>query len=159
MKTFGIAIICGILGGLLGLMFGTGQSRYYKQSEQGTSLPILAIGGFLFGVVGGVVIGTKIAEDDKLEEKYGFKTIATYESKFGRKWILESKWDNPGTGNKNSIITKYSTPHNTVITTLNDEIIFNHQSTSGAKNFIEKVHSQSVTEIRNKIKTESLKLI
>jgi hypothetical protein len=159
MKTLGLVIVFAFLGSMLGLMIGVGESSQTKKGIRNTTMPLLSIIGIVAGAIGGIVVGVRISEDDKQDKLYGFDSMQTFEGKNGRKWFMETRWNNPSTTNQNVIKTDYSAPHNTVITYLNDKPIINHNDSSGAKTFISKIHMESVGQIKNQIKDKTLELI
>lgn len=184
MKTLGIAIVCGLFGGFIGLMAGTGETRYYKKSQQSFAFPFFAIGGAAIGFIGGIMIGLKIEEEEKeekerkrlyeeqleierikreedqaLELKLGLNNITTIEIKDGRKWCYQSSWTNPETGNLNKIETRYSKEIDSVITTFNNETIYDHKSNSGSKVNIDKFHNFIIYQVIHNIKINKLTMI
>ncbi len=72
MKTFGYAFVFSIIGGIVGALVGLGQTNYVKKSQREIAFPIYAIGGALFGLVGGLIVGSKIGSAIDVEEKLGF---------------------------------------------------------------------------------------
>lgn len=159
MKSIIPTLIGSIIGGLLGFMIGSGESSWVKKSQQERSFPVMAIAGLLLGGISGLIISVTVTKDEEKSIQYGFDSIKTYENKTGRKWEFQTIWNNPTTGNQNKIHTLYSNLHTSVVTTLNDVPIFTHDSTDGSKIFIQKVHMQSVNEIRKKIQNSALILI
>lgn len=118
----------------------------------------MAIGGALVGAVIGLIISRTITKEEKDIKRCGFGNMKTYESKISRKWEFETIWNNPMTGNQNEIKTFHSIVHRSIITTLNNTPIFTHESEEGNKIFIQKVHMQSINEIKKKIKNSELNL-
>lgn len=159
MKSILPTIIGAFIGGLLGLMIGSGETRWVKKSQQEKSFPVMAIAGLLLGGISGLIISNSIGKDEKDSAQYGFRSMETFESKMGRKWEFQTTWKNPITGNQNMIKTLHSIVHGSVITTLNNVPVFTHNSNDGSKIFIQKIHMQSVNEIRKKIKSSELCLI
>lgn len=158
MKTFGYAFVFAIIGGIVGALVGSGEKNYVKKSQRETAFPIYAIGGALFGLVGGLIVGSKIGSATEVEEKLGFDKQETIKYKVGRKWEYETTFINPSTGNKNSIKTAYSKEHDTALTYFNDVPILNHETKSGADDKIQKAHVNGSAYVRNKIKLNELKL-
>ena len=158
MKTLGYAFVFAIIGGVIGLLVGSGQTSNVKKSQRETAFPMYAIGGALFGLVGGLIVGSKIGSAIKEEEKLGFDNQETLKYKVGRKWEYETTFINPANGNNNSIKTAYSKEHDTVLTYFNDEPILNHEDKSGADDKIQKAHVNGAAYVRNRIKANELKL-
>lgn len=158
MKTFGYAFVFSIIGGIVGALVGLGQTNYVKKSQREIAFPIYAIGGALFGLVGGLIVGSKIGSAIDVEEKLGFDKQETIKYKVGRKWEYETTFINPATGNKNSIKTAYSKEHDTALTFFNDVPILNHESKSGADDKIQKAHINRAGYVRSKIMMNELTL-
>lgn len=158
MKTLGYSIVFAIIGSVIGLLVGSGQTSNVKKSQKEIAFPMYAIGGALFGLVGGLIVGSKIGSAIEVEEKLGFDKQETIKYKVGRKWEYETTFINPATGNKNSIKTAYSKEHDTALTFFNDVSILNHESKSGADDKIQKAHVNGVAYVRNKIIANELKL-
>jgi hypothetical protein len=147
MKTFGYAFVFAIIGGIAGALVGSGQTNYETKSQREIAFPIYAIGGALCGLVGGLIVGSKIGSAIEVEEKLGFDKQETIKYKVGRKWEYETTFINPATGNKNSIKTAYSKEHETALTYFNDVPILNHESKSGADDKIQKAHTSGAAYV------------
>ena len=184
MKALGIAIVCGIIGGFIGLLVGMGETRYTKKSQRETVFPIFAIAGTALGFIGGIMVGFKMDEEDKaakekqrilaeqleqqrikheenlaLEKKLGLNNIASVEVKDGRKWCFQSSWTNPETGNLNVVETRYNKEQDTVVTSFNNNLIYDHKTNSGSKVNIDSFHHKSLNDIKDQIKENLLTLI
>ena len=157
MKTLGYSFVFAIIGGMLGTLIGAGQTTYTKKSQREIAFPLYAIGGALFGLVGGLImgsqLGTRIEEE---EERLGFDKQETIKYKVGRKWEYETSFINPATGNKNSIKTAFSKEHDVVLTYLNNVPVLNHESKSGADDKIQKEHTVGAQYVRDKIKSNEI---
>jgi hypothetical protein len=156
MKNIGIVLGCACVGGLLGLLLGIGELNYVKKSQRETTFPVLAVVGVAIGVIGGIKVAAMIGEDDEVNAKYGLAAMETYEGKEGRKWFRQSKWVNPGSGLENVITTRYL--DGVVLTLLNEKVMYNHQTQSGAKKDIERLHQFSVYEIIKRVQSGEIKL-
>lgn len=152
-------IIGAVVGGLLGFLIGSGETNWIKKSQKENSFPVLAFGGVIVGAICGVLISNAISKEEKESSTFGFANSETYESKSGRKWELLTIWTNPSTLMQNQIKTFFSNELNSVITSFNDTPIFTHNSSNGSKVFVQKVHLQSVSEIKRKISNSELSMI
>ena len=85
------------------------------------------------------------------DKKYGFDSIKLYTKQADRKWVYQSIWTNPDTGNQNSITTCYHNGDKNVYSFLNEDSVINHYSTSGSKINIEKNHINGLNKIKIKI--------
>jgi|GEM_PF-4168158 hypothetical protein len=159
MSKIGIVIICGVIGALIGLFMATGAINQTKKSERGAFSPIALVAGLAIGALGGLFLANTLIQDDNAVKKFGFDKMETFETKSGRKWVVETKWVNPLTGNTNSIETRFSEAHRSVIIFLNSNLQIDHESTSDAKDFIYKVHLNTRYELIKKIKAGELEII
>lgn len=159
MSRIGIIIICGLAGSFIGLLIAGGILNQTKKSQRSAALPVAIVGGLTIGIVGGIVIASKIIDDDNSSKKYGLDKMESIEGKVGRKWVLETRWINPLSGNINSIQTGFSESSGTVMTFLNGSPHFDHESSSGSKDFIQKTHINARYELIKKIKSGELELV
>lgn len=140
-----------IVGFLLGLTIGSGETNYIKKSERGNfSIVVPLIFGVVFGIGGGI-ISTNLIKDDKKRSSLGLDKINTIKYKDGRKWIYQSEWINPTTNENHIVKTFYDKSLDTSITQLNGNIHTNHSSNSGSEIFISKVHSNTLRNITNNL--------
>ncbi len=159
MKSFGIVIICILLGGGLGLLIGGGESTYTKKSVREITVPLFSIIGCVTGAFLGIIIASKIITEEKDIKQFGFDSFQTFEGKAGRKWLLQTKWVNPVTKNENNITTEYLNEYNSVVTKLNNSIVYNYGVTDGSKTYIRKTHLEAVNTIKENISNGVLQLI
>ena len=151
MKQISLYLIGAVLGGSLGFIVSSSELNYIKTSYREYSYPTTTIIGLVIGSTLGLIIANIINRSLKIEKKYGFDTTRLYTSQAGRKWIYQSIWTNPNTGNQNSITTCYHNGDKNVYSFLNEDSIINHYSTSGSKINIEKNHINGLHKIKTKI--------
>jgi hypothetical protein len=153
MKLVGYILVFSLIGGVFGFIAGMGESRYYKKSQQDFAFPLLSILGLVGGGIIGVYLGIKVDGEEKENKKYGFETLETFEGKNGRKWFFETRWINPITGETNKIFTGFNKQQDSVMTSFNDNRIEVHDTTSGSKDVVRKIHMEAVVKIKKSIKT------
>jgi uncharacterized membrane protein YeaQ/YmgE (transglycosylase-associated protein family) len=158
MKSLGLALLFGIIGGFIGLFVAGGQLTQYKKSQRETAFPMLVIAFGGAGIVIGLIAGNRLSETMAEEKKFGFDNIERYKLQVGRKWEYETTFTNPATGTKNSIKTAYSKEHDTVLTYLNNVAVLNHESKSGADKAIEKNHYDGYAYVKKQISASALQL-
>lgn len=146
--------IVGLLVGILiGSLAGLGESRYTKESQRGTTIPILAIGGaVLFGAVGakfGYNIGNKIY----IEEKTGISKATTNFYQVGRYWNGITIWADTRNPNKENQLLTHRVTQGLIQSELNGRAIITHDTNSASQVNIVKFHKQAQKLIFDKITT------
>jgi len=159
MKTLKYIVVFGILGGLLGSFIGTGETTWIKKSQRNDATPIFMFLGLAVGVIAGLVIGLNISEDENKIKEFGFDTFETTKSKVGRKWVYQTKYINPKTGNNNFILTSYSNENDTVITFFNHKPVLNHNTNSGSDKNMLNNHNQGLAHIKQQITSGEIESI
>ena len=144
--------LLGLIGGIaIGLLLSIGQLNYTKKSQREDAAPIFAIGfSVLFGLVG-IGYAYKKAEDEIKNQELGLDKIDSTKKKDGRKWIYESSWS---TMEKKSYLlrTYHDKETKNTITTINDELLVNHETTTGAEKFINKEHFKALEQYKSFLK-------
>lgn len=151
MKQISLYLTGIILGGFFGFIVSNAELNYIKTSNRETSYPITTIIGILIGSTLGLIIANTLNKSLINDKKYGFDSIKLYTKQAGRKWVYQSIWTNPDTGNQNSITTCYHNGDKNVYSFLNEDSVINHYSTSGSKINIEKNHINGLNKIKIKI--------
>ncbi len=129
--------VAGFLFGLL--LFGGATNELKKSQSSQIPMAIPLIMGVIGGIAGALFASNMIAEEKKMEA-LGLNNIQFTSAKDGRKWIYESSWVNPSTNETNVVKTFYDKNSNATISTLNNQLLINHNSNSGAEVFVSKMH-------------------
>lgn len=151
MKQISIFLICLIVGGTFGVFVGLGELNHLNKNQRDSSASTMLIVGLVIGGVMGLVIANSIGKDLENEKQYGFNSIQLYSKQVGRKWVYQSVWTNPSTGNQNKITTCYYEEDRSVKSFLNNDSLVNHNSTSGSNVNIQKNHILGLQIIKSKI--------
>lgn len=144
--------IFGLVGGIIiGLLLSIGQLNYTKKSERENASSIYAYGfSILFGIIG-IGIAYKKAEDEIKTEELGLDKINSTKLKDGRKWVYESRWVT--LDNKEYLLKTYHNKETKeTITTLNDVLLIDHETTTGAEKFINKEHFKALDNLKKELK-------
>ena len=145
--------IFGMIGGIIfGLLLSIGQLNYTKNSLREKAAPVYAYGfSILFGIVG-IGFAYKKAEDEIKTEELGLNKIISTKLKDGRKWVYESRWVT--LDNKEYLLKTYHNKETKeTITTLNDVLLIDHETTTGAEKFINKEHFKALDNLKKELKS------
>lgn len=145
--------ILGMIGGIiLGLLLSFGQLNYTKKSLREKAAPVYTYGfSILFGIIG-IGFAYKKAEDEIKIEELGLNKINTTKLKDGRKWIYESKWKSMD--EKEYLLKTYhDNETKKTITTMNNELLIDHETSTGAEKFINKEHFRTLELFKKDLKS------
>jgi len=146
--------IVGLFGGaIIGFLAALGQLNYTKKSQRENATPIYVYGfSILFGIAG-ISFAYKKAEDEIKTEELGLDKINSTKLKDGRKWVYESRWVT--LDNKEYLLKTYHNKETKeTITTLNDELLIDHETTTGAEKFINKEHFKALDNLKKELKSK-----
>jgi hypothetical protein len=146
--------IFGMIGGIIiGLLLSIGQMNYTKKSERENASSIYAYGfSILFGIVG-IGFAYKKAEDEIKAEELGLDKINSTKLKDGRKWIYESRWVT--LDEKEYLLKTYHDKETKkTITSINDDFLLDHDTTSGAEKLISKEHFKALENLKKELKAK-----
>ena len=151
MKYLGWIVGFFVAGFILGLLLFGGATNELKKSQKSQiPMTIPLIIGVISGIAG-AIIASNIIADEKKREALGLNNIQFSSAKDGRKWIYESSWVNPTTNETIVVKTFFDKNSNTTISTLNDNLLQNHNSNSGAEVFISKMHTSAKGLVINQL--------
>jgi hypothetical protein len=141
-----------IIGLLVGSLIGLGIINQSKKSQR-PNIAIYAISiGAIFGIIGGYRLGLKLDQQEYIEEQLGINKANTEYLKNGKSWIASTIWVD-SQNNKHTILTGQN-PDKILISTLNNEVIYNHEINSGSKVNVEKFHKAACSQIYKKLEDE-----
>lgn len=146
--------ILGMIGGIiLGILLSFGQLNYTKKSLREKAAPFYAYSfSIILGIVG-IGFAYKKAEDEIKTEELGLDKINSTKQKDGRKWIYESRWV---TLDKKEYLLKTYHDKETkkTITSINDDFLLDHDTTSGAEKLISKEHYKALNQLKKDLKSK-----
>jgi hypothetical protein len=95
----------------------------------------------------------KKAEDEIKTEELGLDKIYSTKVKEGIKWIYESRWVT--LDNKEYLLkTFHNKETKETITTLNDDLLIDHETSTGAEKFINKEHFKALDNLKKELKSK-----
>jgi hypothetical protein len=145
-------IATSIAGVILGIVLGLGILSQTKKSQRDKIESYAIIGCAIFGLISGYGIGAKFDKESHIEKELGIDIAVTEFIQNGRFWIASTKWTD---AKKNSyILLTGKNSDNDLISQLNDELVYTHQTKSGSRVNVEKFHSLARKEIFNKLKSD-----
>jgi hypothetical protein len=136
---------------IIGSLAGLGESRYTKESQRGTTIPILAIGGaVLFGAVG-ASFGYNLGKKVYIEEKTGISKATYNLYQIGRYWNGITKWTDTRNPEKEYQLFTSRVTQGLIQTSLNGKAIITHNTNSASQVNIAKHHKQAERIVFDKI--------
>jgi len=146
--------ILGLFGGaIIGFLAALGQLNFTKKSQRENVTPIYVYGfSILFGIAG-ISYAYKKAEDEIKIEELGLDKINSTKLKDGRKWIYESRWVT--LDEKEYLLKTYHDKETKkTITSINDDFLLDHDTTSGAEKLISKEHFKALENLKKELKAK-----
>jgi hypothetical protein len=141
-----------IIGLLVGLFFGLGIINQTKKSQRSNILIYAISLSSLIGIIGGYRIGSKLDQEEFIEDQLGINKTNTEFYKNGRSWIASTKWVDLEK-NSHSISTGQNS-NKVLVTEYNNEVIYTHEINSGSKINVDKYHKAACNQIFKKLKDE-----
>lgn len=146
MKAISYALGFGIIGLLIGVLAGVGETRYYKKSQREDILPInMIVCGSVFAVVG-AALGFSLGDNERKEKTLGLNTAATDYYKQGRYWTAMTKWIDPES-RRQCIISTNKDQSGELVSVLNykgERSSLRHSIYSGSQINVQKAHSAAI---------------
>ncbi len=139
------------IGLLVGSLAGLGESRYTKESQRGSTIPLLTIGGAVVGGAIGASFGYNLGKKVYIEEKTGISKATYNLYQIGRYWNGISKWTDTRNPKKENQLTTSRITQGLIQTSLNGKAIITHNTNSASQVNIAKYHKQAERLVFNKI--------
>jgi hypothetical protein len=152
-KIIAYSIVGLFVGAIIGFLAALGQLNYTKKSQRENATPIYVYGFCILFGIAGISFAYKKAEDEIKTEELGLDKINSTKLKDGRKWVYESRWVT--LDNKEYLLKTYHNKETKeTITTLNDELLIDHETTTGAEKFINKEHFKALDNLKKELKSK-----
>jgi hypothetical protein len=146
--------VFGLFGGaIIGFLAALGQLNYTKKSQRENATPIYVYGFSILLGIAGISFAYKKAEDEIKTEELGLDKIYSTKVKEGIKWIYESRWVT--LDNKEYLLkTFHNKETKETISTLNDDLLIDHETSTGAEKFINKEHFKALDNLKKELKSK-----
>lgn len=140
-----------IIGILIGSLAGLGESRYTKESQRGTTIPILAIGGSILGGAVGASFGYNLGKKIYIEEKIGISKASLNLFQVGRYWNAITKWTDTRNPEYVYELNTSRVTQGLIQSTLNGKVFITHNTNSASQVNINRFHKEAQSLIFDKI--------
>lgn len=145
-KKLEYAILGLIIGVILGILLGFGELQWIKKSQRQSFMP-LAIGiSVLLCACVGYSWGSKTGKEIYVDECLGIDKSEESFYKDGRFWVGITKWIDKRDSKQYQLVTSRH-GGNTLVTSLNNHIIYNHGIPNANQQTVPSYHKQSRNQL------------